>query len=116
MPRVTRDSYTHESYVEDYKSPYVGINEPRRFYKKNTPEGAEYRADLTPDNRWLVTRAGTAASWLPAFKSEATAREVLDWLVLNDASVDVAIHWFNRGDLQPMFKLYDRIADIIRRT
>lgn len=114
MSRDT-DSYTGEPIELDYVSPFKGINKPRTLYKPDGQVTAQYRVSPRAEG-WIVVRDGCPESFFPRFPTAEIAGQVMDWLVANDGSVGVAIHWIKRGDLGPLLSLLDRIQEVVREA
>jgi hypothetical protein len=110
------DSYTKEPLADEYVSQIPGINRPRSLYREElTRRTAQYAVSPAAEE-WKLVREGCPESLFPRFQSENVAAQVMDWLVLNDASVAIAIHWLAKGDVDPFFRLLDDITKVAERA
>lgn len=104
------DSYTREETELPYISPFKGINKPRTLYKpEHCRVSAQYSVAQREDGQWAVKREAATANFLPPALDEESARKMLEWLVLNDGSVGVVIHWLNKGEFDPYFRMLDHL-------
>lgn len=118
MPRRTTDSYTGQPYIEDYISPFKGINAPITLFKKNHRSAGEYRATHVPEeNGWIVSRSAQPARALHEIRitfdplCECEARRLLDVLVAHDGTIARGLHKaFTEGDFEVMQLFEDLIA------
>lgn len=110
----TFDSYTGDPYVEDYQSPIEGIERGRSpFYKDRELQTLSEQYQTVPAAEgWLVHRRGCPATLSPVLPTQHQAVAVMDWLVQNDASVGVAVHWASKQNIEPLIRLLDRIIEV----
>lgn len=114
MTRKVISSYTGEA-SEVYVSKIVGINEPKSLYRKGEAWKCKAQYGVHPrdgGDKWAVIREGCPDSFLPIFGTQWEAQAVMEWLFENDGSVQVAIHWLNRGDAEPYMQLLTAIHDV----
>jgi hypothetical protein len=113
VPKAILDSYTKETIALSYVSPFKGINNPRTLYKPDgCPVSAQYSVAKREDGLFTVRREGASANFLPPV-AEAYTRKLLDWLVTNDGSVTIAIHWINLNEFDPYFNLLAKVQEAL---
>ena len=115
------DSYTGDPYREDYQSEIEGIEIGRSpFYKIRELREISEQYWISPypaageasPSGWLVRRRGCPSNLFPVMPALAQAVAVMDWLVVNDGSVGVAIFWLARKQANPYLKLLDHILEV----
>lgn len=120
MPRQQLDSYTGDPYVEEYRSPFKGINEPRSLFKPRTFRRVIWRAERIEGDNWELARiefdrhtgepSETRGQLLEG--SERRAKAVLDFYALNDTRFRLAYAAFVDGDMEPIIRLATKAQEV----
>lgn len=107
------DSYTGEPWKEEYTSKIPNIQKGRQtFYKERERLRISKQYWVSPlVEGWHVRRVGCPATLFPVLPTQPAAVRAMDWMVRNDASVEIVIHWLAKGNLEPFFKLLDQIME-----
>jgi hypothetical protein len=107
--REVLDSYTGDPYEEPYVSDIDGIEKGRSpFYKEAELKRISEQYTVGPAAEgYYLHRRGCPRTLFPGLPTQEQAIRAMDWCVLNDGSVGVAIHWLAKGDVGPFLTLLD---------
>jgi hypothetical protein len=113
MQREVLDSYTGDPYIESYQSSIPNIRVGRSpFWSEAERKRVAAQYWVSPEGEaWRLRRLGAAAVLLPVFPDLAQAVRAMDWCVLNDGSVAIAMHWLAQKNFDPYFQLLDYIME-----
>lgn len=110
---LDRDSYTGEVWKPPYISKIPDIHRGKEsFYRRKELLRISQQYWVSPaDTGWRIHRRGCPAALFPILPEQQAAVRAMDWMVRNDASVEIALHWLNKKDLDPFFRLLDYIME-----
>lgn len=110
MPKTKRifDSYLQEEIEEVV----LNIAPPtNQYYRIENCKGVEVSAEWSDLRKGFVisydglSECVTGIPLFPLLSSEEQARRAVDWVLLNSAMVQVALHWVGEGVLEPYLNL-----------
>lgn len=109
------DSYTRQPIVEESSNKSIpNIHRGRSLYahwRSDNKDSIEYAAHKTEDG-WLIHRNGEWLPFLGPYTGDNEPRDLLGWLIQNDASLMIAIGWVKRGIPEPLFHFVEKANEI----